>query len=329
VIVTEHPNTEALALSGEILRDIEVGATSLTSAALKASRLARLLGDAAKHRMFTLEAGGYASGEKALAQADYQIALGAGRRTTGFDQLGRFSSDMVWTESIEALESKAEALRIRLESSTEAPTPRISTSVPTERQSLQNALAATKGQIASRRQLIYEYALAIHYELKYADVAESSFERLRNKVDAAIAEKVPDAVQKFSSVYDNLRSKNAEDWANAVHSCRRILQDLADVLSPPTDEIRTVRVGGRDIEVRYGPDQYINRLVRYVEERSGSKRFEAIVGSDLALLGDRLDAAFRAAQKGSHGAVNRDEAERYVLFTYMVVGDILGLEQPE
>ena len=36
-----------------------------------------------------------------------------------------------------------------------------------------------------------------------------------------------DTIKKFTSVYSNLLSENDEDWSNAVHSCRRILQDLA------------------------------------------------------------------------------------------------------
>jgi hypothetical protein len=49
------------------------------------------------------------------------------------------------------------------------------------------------------------------------------------------------------------------------------------------------------------------------------------VGSHLKFLGDRLDAVFHAAQKGSHAAVSHDEANRYVIYTYMLVGDILAL----
>jgi hypothetical protein len=42
-----------------------------------------------------------------------------------------------------------------------------------------------------------------------------------------------------------------------------------------------------------------------------------------------LDAVFRAAQKGSHASVTQDEAHRYVVYTYMIVGDILSLHSAE
>jgi hypothetical protein len=145
-------------------------------------------------------------------------------------------------------------------------------------------------------------------------------------VDANIGATIPDAVKRFSSVYENLHSENPEDWSNAVHSCRRILQDLADAVFPPRDEVRIKKVGGKDRLIHLGKQHYINRIVAFVEDSSGSRRFSDIVGSQLGFLGDRLDSVFRAAQKGSHDAiVTREEADRYVVYTYLIVGDVLSL----
>ena len=56
------------------------------------------------------------------------------------------------------------------------------------------------------------------------DILSQSLERI-----------IHEAIEKFISVYENLSSDNPEDYANAVHSCRRILIDLADALYPPCD----------------------------------------------------------------------------------------------
>jgi hypothetical protein len=94
------------------------------------------------------------------------------------------------------------------------------------------------------------------------------------------------------------------------------------VLFPPAEP--RVR-GGR--EIKLGRDQYINRLIAFIADNAGSVRFQEIVGSTLSHMGERLDALFKAAQKGSHAEIRtREEAERYVLYTYMTVGDILALE---
>ena len=50
-----------------------------------------------------------------------------------------------------------------------------------------------------------------------------------------------------------------------------------------------------------------------------------IVGSHLHYMGERLDALFGAAQKGSHATVTKEEADRCVIYTYLLVADILSL----
>lgn len=183
---------------------------------------------------------------------------------------------------------------------------------------------ATK-ELASRRTLIYDYAIRKHYEIRFSGLAEDVFGRIRSRIDSSIGSAVPDAVRKLTAVHDNLASDNPEDWANAAHSCRRVLQDLADAVFPPRKEPRTKTVNGKQKEIKLGAEQYINRLIAYIEDSSDSGRFREIVGSHLSYMGDRLDALFKAAQKGSHSTVTKEEADRCVVYTYLLVGDILSL----
>lgn len=136
---------------------------------------------------------------------------------------------------------------------------------------------------------------------------------------------MPDAVRKLASVHDNLVSDNPEDWSNAAHSCRRFLQNLADVVFPPQVKPRTAIVDGEPRKRRLGREQYINRLMDYIEDSSESGRFTELVGSHLKYIGDRLDSISRATQKGSHRTVTKEEADICVVYTYLLVGDILSL----
>ena len=77
--------------------------------------------------------------------------------------------------------------------------------------------------------------------------------------------------------------------------------------------------------MRLGTNHYINRLIAFIEDSSESKRFKQIVGSQLRYIGDRVDALFEATQKGSHTTLTEDEAGRYVVYTCLLVGDILSL----
>ena len=91
------------------------------------------------------------------------------------------------------------------------------------------------------------------------------------------------------------------------------------------DKPTTRMVDGKPKEISLGADQYINRLIAYIEDSSESSRFREIVGSHLRYIGDRLDALFKAAQKGSHSTVTQEEADRCVVYTYLIVEDILSL----
>jgi hypothetical protein len=181
--------------------------------------------------------------------------------------------------------------------------------------------------LQERKIYLYNYVLNTYYGLRFSSVPEGVFERTRNRVDKKLAEMAPPAVKKFVSVYDNLKSSNPEDWSNAVHSCRRILQAVANVLYPPSPNgLEEIERKGKKIKV--GPDNYINRLMIYAEDHSNSERFQDIVGSHLKFLGNRIDAIYSAASKGSHAEIKTpEEAERYIIYTYLLLGDILGLKE--
>jgi len=179
--------------------------------------------------------------------------------------------------------------------------------------------------LQEKRTIIHRYVLDRYYELRFGSIPEEIFERTRDRVDKKLREIVPAAVEKFVSVYENLKSTNPEDWSNAVHSCRRILKTVADILYSPNPEgLSEVVMNGKNIKV--GPDDYINRLVIYVKGHSDSKTFQDIVGSHLEYIGNRLDAIYNATTKGTHVDITRrGEAERYIIYTYLLLGDILCL----
>ena len=97
---------------------------------------------------------------------------------------------------------------------------------------------------------------------------------------------------------------------------------MADKLYPP-DVQSVTKEDGKQIKV--GEDQYINRLILYVESKSSSDKFNSIVGSQLSFLGERLDSVHEATNKGTHHEVTLEEAERYIIYTYLLLGDILSL----
>ena len=302
-------------MSAAILDDIELSKVPLSVVVLKALRLARLLNDFEYQKIFGWESSGYPTNLSGAGEEVRVAARIAGRTYHSEDAKSGRTKRYRYVESIESIESAISIATVSLKTS----------DIMGERRAAVKRLDRLNPRLAQRRTFVYQYALNKHYELKLAGLADGIFERIRTSVDASIGQVVPDAVKKLLAAYDNLSSDNPEDWANAVHSCRRILQDLADALFPAQSETRIRKIDGKDKEIKLGKDQYINRLLAHIEDSSKSERFNELVGSSLEYMRDRLQAVFQAAQKGSHASVTKEEADRYVIYTYLLVGDILSL----
>lgn len=326
--------SEALELSETLLRNIELSELPLANIALKASRLARLLNEFDYQKIMEYEASGYPTTPNGVQNEVFSLARISGRVFSEKDKNNKIT-EYIYRSSIEELEHNTKIASIALDAardrdvSISSSNPYQTVAAPVgnfyERKTIRDDALKASERLSSRRSFIYSYALTKHYELKYSGIAGDIFSRTREKVTALIGNLVPDSVQKLSAVHENLNSENNEDWSNAVHSCRRILQDLADSIFPARED-RIIESGGKKKTIKLGKDNYINRLIAFIEDNSASDRFNHIVGSHLGFIGDRLDSVFQAAQKGSHDVIiTRDEADRYVVYTYLIVGDILSL----
>lgn len=126
-------------------------------------------------------------------------------------------------------------------------------------------------------------------------------------------------------MYENLKSENTENWSNAVHSCRRILKDLANSVYPPS-ETKIKVIDGQERPINLDKDHYINRIIEFITQSSDSQNYQRVVGSQLKFIEDRLDSLLNASHTGTHETiVSKDDANRFVVYTYLLIGDILSL----
>lgn len=321
--------TEAFDLAGDLLADLELERLPLSSCALKAARLARLLGDDDHFLIFKYELAGYPSTPKGVEPEIWRLCVKALRVRTEKSAGGVEKAEL---SSITSMEENAATLKMRLSYfqpqpiSISSANPNQIISTPIRNIGLEAQIAASyrdeMAGLAARRAFIYDFVLSKFFELRVSSAAEDIFEGYRKRVDAHLSGLIPDELRRLESIRDNLQSENPEDWANAGHSCRRLLQSVADALYPPSDT-PVKSASGRDIKV--GADNYINRLVMFCEAKMASGVSSKVISADLKFIGERLDAAFSAAQKGSHGKIGISEAQRFVIHTYLVVGDILEL----
>jgi len=332
--MSQSASQEALELSSEILADLELDRLPLSNCFMKASRLARLLGDSDTLRTFQFELEGYPSTPDGIPADIWALAEKANRVYKEKDKKTETVKERCYTNSIESLESAKATAQTRLELTELKPTS-ISSANPNqyvrapmanipERNGAQSTILKMSSRLAARRTFLYGYVLNRHNELRVSSPAEDIFGSYSQTIDELLSQYIPEDLIKIDSISDNISSKNPEDWANAAHTCRRLLQALADNLHPPTED-KIVGSGKNKKTVKLGPDNYINRLVCFCEENNTSGVFNALVGSHLSFIGNRLDSIFSGVQKGSHSSLTQEEAKRIIIFSYLAVGDILKL----
>lgn len=321
---------ECTQLSAEILKNFELSEIPVSKIILKCLRLCRLMGDEDGILLFSYESSGYPSSPNGMGKDAWRISNIAGRRYLTKDKDDK-ETEHAKTQLIAELEELIESQKISL-SSTNDPNVSISSANPSQ------YVYAPQGNASARRSIVfsiteaqkwiqkitgnlYNYILNIYNKLVYGNIIEDGFTQARLAVNDKLSTVCPEAIGKFVSVYENMDSNNPEDWANAVHSCRRILLDLANALYPPKDE--PIEVNGKKIKI--GNEQYINRLIQFISSKSNSKTYNDVVGSDLDGIGRRLDATNNAVCKGTHTEITKEEATRYIIHTYLLISDIISL----
>lgn len=129
---------------------------------------------------------------------------------------------------------------------------------------------------------------------------------------------MPDAAERLIAAYQSLAERSPENWVHVVDSCRRIIKDFADAVFPaqskPVDGLAVTQ------------DKYLNRLRAFVKQSVQSRRLRDQTGATLDLLAELLARTDNLASRSVHsGKVYRYEAERVLLYTYLVIGDIIVL----
>lgn len=330
-------NVEIIELAEEILKNIELGEIPLRNVLLKCARLARLTGMANAINLFAYELLGYPKDDKGLVVFDaFELSRYVNRPFKKKDKLG-VEREYIFSETVAELEAELAAAQAQMSVASDRDISIASSNpqqyvVPPlgntfERMGIRQTIVDKSRKLQLLKNGYYSYVLSVYYERKFENIAEDIFTKRKILVDQALVQKVPDAAEKFVAVYENLKSSNSEDWANAVHSCRRIIKDVADMLYPPSD--KEIEVGNGD-KLKLDDVHYIARLKQYIKEQGKSGKFNQVVGSQLDFIGDRIDSLYRAATKGTHkNKIEKEEAERYVIYTYLLLADILSLQETE
>jgi AbiTii len=327
---------EILHLAEEILKNIELQEISLSNIVLRCSRLARITGNQPAMDLFKYELTGYPADDQGFVLAEaFQLARYANRTFRQKDKVG-IIKEYLFPQTVAELENELEAAKEQMKVafdrdisvSSANPTQHVWSPIGngTERAGIRLIITEKSKKLDQLKSGYYNYVLGVYYETKFKNITEDIFGNRKLIVDKALSVLLPTAFEKFVSVYTNLQSEKPEDWANAVHSCRRILKDFADFLCPATDEVIDI---GNHKTVKLSNENYIVRLKQFIKLNINSTSLKKVIGSNLEFIGDRIDSIYKSTTKGTHAKVEQKEAESYVMYTYMLIGDILELYKPK
>lgn len=344
---------EALNISEDILSDLELSRVSLEQICLKCLRLARLINDTDSIKWFSLEINWYDYNNiiKWIDSKEYfNIWKNHWRLNIIEDPITKEKKENIYSSSISELEALIESNKVALLGikTPESYAPAVSSSqtegyytwAPLKYEFVQEKFwdvvnkiqqhqSTTTWHIKSQqatlwkiRANIYQYVLEKNYELKYWNTVETIFSWIVFNVEEKLPQISSEANEILSTIYDNLLSDKNEDWSNAVHSCRKVFQLFVDNLRPTSNEDKVLEWWKK---IKMWQENYINRLIDYIESMSSSNTFKNIVWWELKYIWERIDWIYNSLNKWTHKWLEKKEAERYVIYTFLLLSDIMSL----
>jgi hypothetical protein len=302
VATTQSRSQHILELARDLLDDIELSRTTAEGLILKASRLARWVGNDETRYWLALEMEGYNSTDP-ISRKYMSIT---GRWTDSKNNKGWWGP-LAQQESAMAEKAKLASMRIPDSSSDYF---NIAVRALVDDMSRSANLISTLSRIKTRvLGQLHKFVSDVYYEKEFDNLSESIFERYKRDVDTLIYQHCGDVLEKIPAVMDRLAEGDQEAVSQGLMTCRRIIESFADSIYPPTDE--TIEIGGNTLKLDASRHQ--NRINAYIYLKTESQSVKHRLPQDLGNLFDRVST-------GVHNDINADEARSLFLNTYSVFG---------
>lgn len=176
-------------------------------------------------------------------------------------------------------------------------------------------LANVQDRLACVKSECHKYLTDLYNRLKFSGTVASGFDLLKNAVDDKLLDLNPELAEQLMLAFRSVSSDNKEEWSQALATCRRLLESLADVLYPATEE----NINGRTFK----QNQYINRIWRFMDVSIESKSNKDMAKSHLDYLGSWMAADYTLTCKGVHAEVSQFEATKAIFHIYLMLADLL------
>lgn len=177
-------------------------------------------------------------------------------------------------------------------------------------------LAAVCGQVVAT---VYDMVAEIYHELLFSELQASLFADTQTRVDGSLAAAGGSALVKIERVSDRLRDGDPESVSQALTTCRRLIDACADYAYPARSEPCEIR---GEATLNVGQQNVLNRLQAFTYARAVPKSRRDRLRRTLSDLYGRCSA-------GTHAEVAVEEARFVFLQTYVALGEILTLGDPD
>lgn len=161
----------------------------------------------------------------------------------------------------------------------------------------------------------HELASQLYNQLKFSGTVSNCFDLMKNEVDDRLLDLNPAIAEQLMLAFKSISSEKEEEWSQALTTCRRLLESLADELYPASKN----KFNGRPV----GQTQYVNRLWAFMDGAIQSDSNKELAKAHIDFLGSWLEKVNKITNKGVHADVEKLEAVKSVFHTYLVVADLL------
>jgi hypothetical protein len=327
---------EALSLSEELLKEIELKKIDDYSAILKCLRIARLIDDNKAIQWFQYETSGYSAVDNKVSMEAKNIACEHGR------SILKNGKEIIFYEPVGEIISLLDECKTIINNMTNS---NLSVAGENAHIAVRNNnyyvasfikdatehMIRNEKKLAKLRYQYYDYVLKVNIELKFSSKVTSIFSQYKNDVDNEMLGLSPETIKKLNTVEENLNSDNPEIFSQVLATCRRLFQDVADTLFKkyyPNYTNKTYKTkSGVDISI--GSDSYLNRLSAVIEKLQDKSSNKTLIGSTIIHTIDWIENLHNLQCKGVHSDVTKDEALRCIIHTYICLGDILKAQKKD
>jgi hypothetical protein len=285
-----------------------------------AQRVARLMRDQDAQTWLDYEQRGYpASVDNLGSCSEYAYRFGEGNTVVLRTSLPQLEAQK---HAAKAVLDKVQAPTVTapVENYLEAgATQQVMTSMTKVLAAARDAYVNSSNTYSTMRGCLHRWATDTLIALELGSAAEEIFDAARSETDTFIRSFAPKAAEQLLAVNERMKERKPEALSQALTSCRRLLTTIADVVFPARSE-PWLDGSGRPRPV--GQEQYVNRLLAFLERSISSKGTRAINLAQINDLSARLDALSDKASKGVHVEVSDGEARLLVIQTYLFIAEV-------